>query len=104
MGLTDRKCIQNALNYTKNTQCFSFWVCVRCVHGVMFEGKVMSVIQKSNMVQRKKDIAISILTRAEATCLAMVNIRLSVISHGGSTFSWKDSTSCHLNCLLLLLG
>lgn len=28
-----------------------------------------------------------ILTSAEATCLAMMNIRLSVISHGGFTLS-----------------
>lgn len=34
---------------------------------------------------------ICILTSALATWFAMVNIRLSVISHGGSPLSWKGS-------------
>lgn len=70
------------------TQVCNVWACQ-----VMFEGKIMSLIQKSNIWSRKgsiEDILLNIaviLTRAEATCLAMVNIRLSVISHGGSTRS-----------------
>lgn len=40
-----------------------------------------------------EDVFVGILTSADATCLAMVNIRLSVISHGGSTFSWSEKVT-----------
>lgn len=42
--------------------------------------------------QKKSDLAfISILTSAEATCWAIVSIRLSVISHGEFTLSLKEN-------------
>lgn len=42
---------------------------------------------KNIWFKKGENIFISILTSAEATCLAMVNIRLSVISHAESTLS-----------------
>lgn len=46
-------------------------------------------ILKSNLWSKLDGDELYILTIAEATCLAMVNMRLSVISHGGFTFSFK---------------
>lgn len=42
-----------------------------------------SDLQVKLLVYKGDSLSIYILTNAEATCLAMVNIRLSVMSHGG---------------------
>lgn len=61
-----------------------------CLSG---QGCCMSAVYTSQTWRpRKVRTNIGILTSAEATCWAMVNILLSVISHEGFTLSWKNKT------------
>lgn len=56
---------------------------------------------KNDDIPISENMCVSKLTSAEATCLAMVKIRLSVISHGGSTCSWNEKTK--FKCVFLIV-